>query len=68
MLALATSYTWCRDLITTPAEDLGPQHLAAEAKALAEAHGAAFTLIQVGQGKPAHCHSALLAPRHRICK
>lgn len=46
VLALATSYTWCRDLITTPAEDLGPQHLAAEAKALAEAHGAAFTLIQ----------------------
>ncbi len=48
MLALAASYTWCRDLITTPAEDLGPQHLAAEAQALAEAHGAAFTLIQVG--------------------
>ncbi len=29
-------------------EDLGPQHLAAEVEALAEAHGAASTLIQVG--------------------
>jgi leucyl aminopeptidase len=34
-----------RDLINTPASDLGPSALAASAKALAESHGAKFTLI-----------------------
>jgi hypothetical protein len=29
---------WCRDLINTPAEDLSPQQLAAEAQAMASAN------------------------------
>jgi len=37
-----------RDLINTPAGDLGPEQLAAEAKALAKSHGAKFSVI-VGQ-------------------
>ncbi|KAG2429943.1 hypothetical protein HYH02_013894 [Chlamydomonas schloesseri] len=44
--ALARGFVWARDLITTPAEDLGPQHLAAEAAALATLHGASFRLLQ----------------------
>ncbi|KAL6754560.1 hypothetical protein V8C86DRAFT_2699090 [Haematococcus lacustris] len=43
--ALASGSVWARDLINTPAEDLGPQHLAAEAAALAAAHGAAITTL-----------------------
>jgi len=34
-----------RDLINTPAEDLGPQDLANAAKAVAKAHGAEFSVI-----------------------
>ncbi|KXZ48447.1 hypothetical protein GPECTOR_28g857 [Gonium pectorale] len=50
VLSLARAFVWCRDLITTPAEDLGPQHLAAEAAALAAAHpGASFALLQGDQ-------------------
>jgi len=33
-----------RDLINTPAEDMGPEHLAAAAKRVAEAHGAKATV------------------------
>jgi hypothetical protein len=36
--ALAGAFYWARDMINTPAEDMGPQHLAAEAAALAAAH------------------------------
>ncbi|GAX74877.1 hypothetical protein CEUSTIGMA_g2323.t1 [Chlamydomonas eustigma] len=47
VLALAQAIYLARDLITTPAEDLGPQHLAAEATALARAHqGASITVIE----------------------
>ncbi len=49
MAALARSFVWCRDLITTPAEDMGPQHLAAEAQALAATHGSAFRLLEGDQ-------------------
>jgi leucyl aminopeptidase len=44
-LDLAQAVFWCRDLINTPANDLGPAELAAEACAMAEQHGA-----QVGGG------------------
>jgi leucyl aminopeptidase len=36
--ALAEAFFWARDMINTPAQDLSPQHLAAEAAALAAAH------------------------------
>ena len=46
MVALAEVFYWARDTINTPAEDMGPQHLAAEAQALAAVHeGAEVTLI-----------------------
>eukprot|EP00197_Chlamydomonas_leiostraca_P005488 CAMPEP_0202866646 /NCGR_PEP_ID=MMETSP1391-20130828/8247_1 /ASSEMBLY_ACC=CAM_ASM_000867 /TAXON_ID=1034604 /ORGANISM="Chlamydomonas leiostraca, Strain SAG 11-49" /LENGTH=572 /DNA_ID=CAMNT_0049546615 /DNA_START=102 /DNA_END=1820 /DNA_ORIENTATION=- len=44
--SLAGAYYWARDMINTPAEDLGPQHLAAEAAAMAAAYGASCTIIQ----------------------
>ncbi len=33
---------WVRDLVNTPTEDLGPEHLESEARDLAAAHGADF--------------------------
>lgn len=39
------NYLNFRDLITTPAEDLGPADLAAEASALAALHGARISVI-----------------------
>jgi leucyl aminopeptidase len=39
---IADAITLVRDLVNTPAEDMGPDHLAAAAKALAKAHGAKF--------------------------
>jgi len=46
MVALAEAFYWARDMINTPAEDMGPQHLAAEVQALAAVHeGAGVTLI-----------------------
>ena len=38
MEALSSAFFLTRDLITTPAEDMGPQHMITEAKALVEAH------------------------------
>lgn len=38
VLPMAEAFFWCRDMINTPAEDMGPQDLAAEAAALAAAH------------------------------
>jgi leucyl aminopeptidase len=35
---MAEAFFWCRDMINTPAEDMSPQDLAAEAAALAAAH------------------------------
>jgi len=35
IVAMARAICWARDLITTPAEDMGPQHLAAEAERMA---------------------------------
>lgn len=43
--ALAQSIFLTRDLITTPASDMGPAELAAEAKKLATAHKARFKVI-----------------------
>ena len=37
---LVSALTLARDLINTPAEDMGPPHLADAAKALAKAHKA----------------------------
>ena len=44
-LVLAESIALVRDLVNTPAEDMGPAQLAAAAQALAKAHGARFTQI-----------------------
>ena len=38
--AAAEATFWARDLINTPAEDMGPEELAAAARELAQAHGA----------------------------
>ena len=38
-----------RDLITTPAEDLGPQHMVAEARALVAAHPGATIRVVEGE-------------------
>jgi leucyl aminopeptidase len=40
---LVAAVTLVRDLVNTPANDLGPEELAATARALAEAHGATVT-------------------------
>lgn len=46
--ALAAAFFWCRDLINTPAEDLGPQDLVHEARQLAGQHaGASVRVIEV---------------------
>ncbi len=42
---LATGIALARDLINTPAEDMGPAELAAAASALAERHGAACRIV-----------------------
>lgn len=47
MRSLASAFFLARDLITTPAEDLGPQHMVAEARSLVEIHvGATIRIIQ----------------------
>ena len=43
--ALAQGYSLARDMVTTPAEDMTPQDIAAEALALARAHGASSNVI-----------------------
>ena len=42
---VAEGIALCRDLITTPASDMGPAELADAAKALAAQHGAKFSVI-----------------------
>jgi len=42
---LAEGIALCRDLITTPASDMGPAELAQAAKSLATQHGAKFSVI-----------------------
>lgn len=37
-MAMAEAFYWARDMINTPAEDFGPQHMKAEAEALARTH------------------------------
>ena len=49
-----------RDLINTPAEDMGPEELAAAARAIAEDHGARFTAI-VGEELLVHNYPAVHA-------
>ncbi|HNU10122.1 MAG TPA: leucyl aminopeptidase family protein [Rubrivivax sp.] len=44
-LVLAESIAMVRDLVNTPAEDMGPAQLAAAAQQLAKAHGARFRQI-----------------------
>lgn len=48
LLAIAEAYYFARDLITTPASDMGPVELADEAKRLAKHHGARFS-VTVGE-------------------
>ena len=45
-LAIAEAFYFARDLITTPASDMGPAELAQEAKRLAKHHGAHFSCIE----------------------
>ena len=45
VLALAEAICFARDLVTTPASDMGPEELANEAKRLAKHHGARFSVI-----------------------
>jgi len=45
ILAAAEAFYFARDLITTPASDLGPEELAEEAKRLSKHHGARFSVI-----------------------
>ena len=47
------SQHWARDLINTPAGDLGPEELAAQATALAQEHGAEIS-VTVGEALLAH--------------
>ena len=42
---MVTAMTLARDLINTPAEDMGPPHLAAAARAVAKAHKAKVSVI-----------------------
>lgn len=46
--AMAEAFYWARDLINTPAEDCGPQHMKAEAQALADAHPGARLTVEEG--------------------
>ena len=43
--ALAESIFFTRDLVTTPAEDMAPQHIVQEALALARLHGGTASVI-----------------------
>jgi leucyl aminopeptidase len=43
--SMAAAVYWVRDMINTPADDMGPGELAAEAEKLAKAHGAKFNVI-----------------------
>ena len=45
-LAEARAVAWVRDLVNTPAEDMGPAALEAEAEKLAKAHGAKLTVTR----------------------
>lgn len=45
VLALAEAICLCRDLINTPAEDMGPAELAEAGRKLARRHGARFSCI-----------------------
>ncbi len=45
VMSLASAIYYVRDLINTPTNDMGPENLAAEAKALAESLGASFDQI-----------------------
>jgi len=44
LLAIAEAFYFARDLITTPASDMGPEELASEAKRLAKHHGARYAV------------------------
>ncbi|MET0179171.1 MAG: leucyl aminopeptidase family protein [Novosphingobium sp.] len=69
MLAEAAAVARVRDLVNTPAEDMGPAALAAEAAALAEAHAGATLAVTVGtalaQAFPlVHAVGRAAAPEH----
>jgi len=55
---LLDTVTWVRDLINTPAEDMGPDALAEQAKKLAEKYHAQFNEI-VGDALLAHNYPAI---------
>ncbi|CAG9467167.1 unnamed protein product [Pedinophyceae sp. YPF-701] len=40
--AVSSGIAFARDMVTTPAEDMGPHHIAAELNALAKEHGASY--------------------------
>lgn len=46
ILALLEASTLVRDLVNTPTEDMGPEHLEAVAKTLASEHGARLSVIR----------------------
>jgi leucyl aminopeptidase len=56
--AIAEGIFMTRDMISTPAEDLGPQHIAEEACALAAANDVASTVI-VGEDLLAQNYPAI---------
>ncbi|MEO5706051.1 MAG: leucyl aminopeptidase family protein [Alteraurantiacibacter sp.] len=45
-LAITRAETLVADMVNTPAEDMGPEAIEAEAKAVAERHGAAFHVVR----------------------
>lgn len=49
VLAEAEAFSFARDLITTPASDMGPEELASEAKRLARHHGARVRIVEGDQ-------------------
>lgn len=57
--ALARAFAFARDAINTPANDMGPQHLAAEAAALAAAHEGASCVVVEGDALLAEGYPAV---------
>lgn len=67
-LRIASATAWVRDLVNTPAGDLGPAELEAEAEALGKRHGAAVTVRrgdELTQGYPMIHAVGRAAPRER---
>jgi leucyl aminopeptidase len=68
LVALAEAVALVRDLVDTPAADLGPAELAAAAETIAKAHGATFAVTKgdaLEQGYPMIAAVGRAAARHR---